>query len=158
MDISLIKAKLKDAKTIHHMQIKAFMPLLERYKDFEINPANEPIEKVFGRINQPSTDYYIVKSDGIVVGGIRIIKKDDKVYRVSPIFILPEYQEKGIAQKVFQIIEQIYYDAIKWELSTILQEKGNCYLYEKLGYEKTGKMQIINSNMTLVFYEKYFAK
>ncbi|MDF2506077.1 GNAT family N-acetyltransferase [Clostridium sp.] len=158
MDISLIKAKIKDAETIHHMQIKAFRPLLERYKDFEINPANEPIEKVIGRINHPSTDYYIVKSDGIVVGGIRIIKRDNKSYGVSTIFILPEYQEKGIAQKVFQIIEQIYYDAIKWELSTILQERGNCYLYEKLGYEKTGKMQIINSNMTLVFYEKYFAK
>lgn len=50
MDISLMKAKLKDAETIHHMQIKAFMPLLERYKDFEINPANELIlfyEKYF---------------------------------------------------------------------------------------------------------------
>lgn len=39
-----------------------------------------------------------------------------------------------IAQKVFETIEQIYHDARKWELDTILQEQGYCYLYEKLGY------------------------
>ena len=41
-----------------------------------------------------------------------------------------------------------------WKLDTILQEKGNCYLYEKLGYHKTGKTEIINDKMTIVFYEK----
>ena len=41
-----------------------------------------------------------------------------------------------------------------WELSTILEEKGNCYLYEKLGYHPTGKTQVINDRLTLIFYEK----
>lgn len=41
-----------------------------------------------------------------------------------------------------------------WKLDTILQEKGNCYLYEKLDYHKTGKTEIINDKMTIVFYEK----
>lgn len=158
MNISLIKAQLKDAETIHEMQMKSFMTLLERYKDFEINPANEPVEKVMDRINQKFTDYYIVKSGDIPVGGIRIVKKGKKIYRVSPIFILPEFQGKGIAQKVFQIIEDMYIDANRWELDTILQEQGNCYLYEKLGYRRTGKIQSINSKMTLVFYEKNIAK
>lgn len=36
----------------------------------------------------------------------------------------------------------------------ILQEKGNCYLYEKMGYKATGKTEKINDKMTLVFYEK----
>ncbi|WP_432664661.1 GNAT family N-acetyltransferase [Wukongibacter baidiensis] len=156
MNISLNKAELKDAKTIHAMQIKSFMPLLEKYQDFETNPANEPIEKVVKRIIQPSADYYIIKGDDIAVGGIRIVKRDNKCYRVSPIFILPEHQGIGIAQKVFHMIEQIYYDARSWELETILQEQGNCYLYEKLGYKTTGETQIINDKMTLVFYEKYF--
>lgn len=39
-------------------------------------------------------------------------------------------------------------------LDTILQEKGNCYLYEKMGYRKTGKTEKINDRLTLVFYEK----
>ncbi|MDF2504080.1 MAG: acetyltransferase [Clostridium sp.] len=80
---------------------------------------------------------------------------ENKHNRVSPVFVLPEYQGIGIAQKVFQIVEQIYCNVHVWELDTILQEQGNCYLYEKLGYERTGKTEIINSKMTLVYYEKH---
>ena len=52
------------------------------------------------------------------------------------------------------MVEHIYCDAKTWELDTILQERGNCYLYEKLGFKKTEKTEIINEKMTLVFYEK----
>ncbi|AFM41514.1 acetyltransferase [Desulfosporosinus acidiphilus SJ4] len=155
MNISLTKAELKDAETIHVMQTNSFMPLLEKYQDFETSPANEPIEKIVTRLNQSFTDYYVIKNDGVTVGAIRIIKMGDQRYRVSPIFILPEYQGKGFAQKVFEIIERVYCDARAWELDTLLQEKGNCHLYEKLGYKRTGKMETINRKMTLVFYEKY---
>ena len=154
MDISLTKAKLEDAAIIHAMQIKSFMPLLERYQDFDTNPAAEPLEKVIARINQSFTDYYIVNNSGTPVGGIRIVKMENHRYRVSPIFILPEFQGNGFAQEVFRMVDRIYFDAITWELETILQEPANCYLYEKLGYKTTGKTKFINSKMTLVSYEK----
>ena len=35
-----------------------------------------------------------------------------------------------------------------------LQEEGNCHLYEKLGYYRTGHTEKINDVMTLVFYRK----
>jgi len=136
------------------MQIKSFMPLLEKYRDYETSPANESLEKIVERINQPFTDYYIIESDNIAVGGVIIVKNGNKHYRVSPIFILPEYQGKGIAQKVFQMIELIYCDAKAWELDTILHEQGNCYLYEKIGYSQTGETKVINDKLTLVFYKK----
>jgi len=154
MNISLTKSSSKDAKIIHAMQIKSFMPLLEKYQDYETSPANEPIEKIIDKIDQSFTDYYIIKSDSLDVGGVRIVKKNDKRYRVSPIFILPKYQGKGIAQEVFQILEQIYSDANEWELDTILQEQGNCHLYEKVGYKQTGETKVINDRLTLVFYKK----
>lgn len=154
MDISLTRAELSDAQLIHSMQVNSFAPLLEKYQDFETNPANEPLVKVINRIEQQYSDYYIIRQDRVAIGGIRIIKMDNGRYRVSPIFILPEYQGNGIAQKVFNMIEHIYCDAKGWELDTILQEQRNCYLYEKLGYKQTGKTEIINSKMTLVFYEK----
>ena len=154
MNISLTKSSSKDAEIIHTMQIKSFMPLLEKYQDYETSPVNEPIEKIIDKINQSFTDYYIIKSDSLDVGGVRIVKKNDKRYRVSPIFILPKYQGKGIAQKVFQILEEMYSDANEWELDTILQEQGNCHLYEKVGYKQTGEMKVINDRLTLVFYKK----
>lgn len=154
MYISLAKADSKDAEIIHTMQIKSFMPLLEKYQDYETSPVNEPIEKIIDKINHPFTDYYIIKSDNLDVGGVRIVKKDDKHYRVSIIFILPEYQGKRIAQEVFRILEQIYSYANEWELDTILQEQGNCHLYEKVGYKQTGETKVINDRLTLVFYKK----
>ncbi|WP_438431149.1 GNAT family N-acetyltransferase [Gorillibacterium sp. sgz500922] len=155
MEITLRKADLRDAGIIHELQVKAFMPLLEKYQDFETSPANEPVERVIARINQPSSDYYLIHHTGIPVGGIRVVKKADRAYRISPVFIIPDYQGRGIAQRVFARIEQLYPDAESWELDTILQEAGNCYLYEKVGYKRTDETKVINDRLTLVFYEKH---
>lgn len=67
MEISLIKAELKDAEIIHSMQVKSFMTLLEKYQDFETSPANESIERIINRINQSFTDYYIIESDVLLL-------------------------------------------------------------------------------------------
>lgn len=124
MKIKLKKAKRDDAQKLVEMQIESFVPLYRKYRDNEI------------------------------VGAIRIRELDNKRYRISPIFILPRFHGKGIAKEVFRLIEEIYYDAKVWELDTILQEVGNCHLYEKLGYRRTGREEIINEKMTIIFYEK----
>ena len=58
---------------------------------------------------------------------------------------MPEFQDKGIAQKAIWLCEEIY-GKEGWELETILQESKNCHLYEKMGYKSIG----IRKN----FYEK----
>ena len=155
MKIELIRARLKDAKEIWEMQIKSFKELLDKYQDFETNPANEFISNIEMRLKQNFTFFYFICIDNKKVGAIRIInhKEENKNKRISPIFILPKYRNKGIAQSVIKICEEIHGNN-NWELSTILQEKGNCYLYEKLGYHSTGKTQVINDRLTLIFYEK----
>ncbi|MFC7680782.1 GNAT family N-acetyltransferase [Paenibacillus sp. GCM10028914] len=158
MEISLKKSGLNQASFIHEMQIKAFMPLLEKYQDYETSPANETVDRIISRMNQPFTDYYLIRYKEVYVGAIRIVRKDNFVYRVSPIFILPDYQGRGIAQQVFALIEEKHQDARMWELNTILQEESNCYLYEKLGYKKTGKIQEINDKISIVYYEKHFQR
>ena len=55
--------------------------------------------------------------------------------------------------EAIRLAEEIH-GAANWELDTILQEKGNCYLYEKMGYRQTGKTEVVNDKMTLVFYKK----
>lgn len=154
MDITLFKAGLNEASLIYEMQIKAFMPTFEKYQDYETSPANEEVERTIERLNQATTDYYIIKESNIPVGAIRIVRKENNTCRVSPIFILPEHQGKGIAQQVFLMIENTYNYAKRWELDTILQEQGNCYLYNKIGYRKTGEIKQINDRMTIVFLEK----
>ena len=155
MDLKLEKATIGNINEIHQMQIKAFKNLLEKYEDYDTNPGNENIDKIVARINQKTTDYYIIKFQNISVGAIRICNLDEgKICRISPIFIIPEFQNKGIAQNVFNIIEEKYKPQNGWILDTILQEEGNCYLYEKIGYKKTGKIEKINDKMDIVYYEK----
>lgn len=154
MKISLKKARISDAKTLHNLKIESFLPLLKIYKDFDTNPATEYIDKIMMQINNPLTDYYLINYEGINVGGIRIVRNKKNVYRVSPIYIIPKFHNMGIAQEVFRIIESMYLDANRWQLDTILEENGLCYLYEKIGYVKTGKTKTIKDKFTLVFYAK----
>jgi len=155
MKIELIRASLKDAKEIWEMQVKSFKNLLDKYQDFETNPASETISNVEMRLKQNFTFFYFIFIDNKKVGAIRVVdyKEKNKNKRISPLFILPEYRNKGIAQSVIKICEEIHGNT-NWELSTILEEKGNCYLYEKLGYHPTGKTQVINDRLTLIFYHK----
>lgn len=151
MEIKLVKAIAGDVLLLHDVQTKAFQPLLEKYLDYETNPANEPINRLFEKIQYSS--FFKIIVDQKCVGGIRIAVKN-KSYWISPIFILPEFQGKGIAQQAIRQVEQLFTKYNIWELQTILQEQGNCYLYEKLGYERTDFEQVVNERMTLVGYKK----
>lgn len=153
MTISLRMAAEQDAQCLWQMQVSAFAPLLEKYQDHSINPACEPVEAVLDRIRQPHTDYYVIEEDGEPVGGVRVVKREGGRCRISPLFIRPECQRRGIAQAAVRRLETIY-PGVVWELNTILQEAGNCRLYEKLGFRRTGEYEQINERMTLVYYRK----
>ena len=149
--IDLKQAKLKDLNTILQMQKEAFSELYAKYQDTETSPATEKYEDILFRFNQPETTYCFITADNIKVGVIRIVDCKDDVTRkrISPIFIMSEYRNKGYAQQAIKEAERIHGEQ-HWKLDTILQEKGNCYLYEKLGYHQTGKTEQINDKMTIV--------
>ena len=153
--MKLIKAGIDDAEQLWKMQVKAFQDLYEKYQDAETSPATETIDKIIMRLNQPFTHYYFIEENGIIAGAVRVADRQEEgaAKRISPIFIMKEYRNKGYAQKAIQLVEEIH-GSSNWELDTILQEKGNCYLYEKMGYYQTGKTETINDKLTLVFYRK----
>ena len=155
MKIELLRAGVDDAKELHAMQVESFRELFEKYQDFDTSPANESVEKVEARLKQNFTYYYFICIGMQKAGAIRIVdkKENGKNKRISPIFILPEFQGQGIAQEAIRLCEEIHGND-DWELDTILQEPKNCHLYEKMGYRQTGKTEVINERLTLVFYEK----
>lgn len=155
MEVELLRATIDDAEELHAMQIKAFKELFEKYQDFDTSPANECVEKVEARLKQDFTFYYFICIGQQKVGAIRVVDKNEvgKNKRISPIFILQEFQDKGIAQEAIRLCEAVHGNG-NWELGTILQEPKNCHLYEKMGYRQTGKTKVINERLTLIFYEK----
>lgn len=153
-DICLVRASLADAKKIWNMQKEAFAELFEKYQDFETSPATEPLERTVLKLKQSETYFYMIQFDGQTVGAVRVVDSgNNSRKRISPIFILPKFRNMGIAQKAIILAEKIH-GSKNWELDTIIQEKGHCHLYEKMGYRTTGKTKIINDKLTLVFYQK----
>ena len=154
MEVKLIKASRNDMKTIWLMQKKAFGGLLEKYHDYGISPASESYERIIEKYEMEGSFYYFISDSGVNVGVIRIIDKNDgSRKRISPLWIMPEHRNKGYAQAAIKEAERIH-GADNWSLDTILQEKGNLHLYEKLGYHRTGKIEKINDRMDIVYYEK----
>ena len=153
MGIVLEKVTREDIELVWKMQIEAFSELLEKYRDYETSPATEDFDKVLARFEQPWTTYYFIMADGNKAGVVRVIDKaDGSRKRISPIWIMKEYRNMGLAQQTFLEIERIY-GADSWCLDTILQEKGNCHLYEKCGFKRVGQEHVVNDRMTLVDYE-----
>lgn len=154
MSVYLQKASVQQAEIIRKMQTEAFAGLLEKYQDHDISPAAESLERVREKFEQPGSAYYFIMEEETVVGAVRVVDRSDgSRKRISPIWIMPAYRNRGYAQQAFARIEQLY-GPDHWCLDTILQEEGNIHLYEKLGYRRTGKIDHIHENMDIVFFEK----
>ncbi len=142
---------------LRDMQIQSFMPLYEKYHD-DGSPAIETTERIRNRFMQKNRKYYFVLKDGARVGAINVGRKasdtEEGSLYISPIFILPKYQNLGIGYIAIQKAFEMYSDTKVWKLDTILQEKGNCHLYEKCGFVRVGEEHVINEHMTIIDYEK----
>ena len=155
MKVSLKAATVDDAADIHRMQIACFRPMLDKYQDHDHSPAAEALSAVEDRCRQPDSDYYFIMLDAANIGAVRVVTLTaEGRCRVSPIFVLPEFQGKGIAQAAFAELERLHAPARGWILQTIAEETGNCHLYEKLGYHRCGVPKEIRPGMHLVSYEK----
>ena len=154
MSVTLRQATRDEVQKIWEMQVEAFRELLEKYQDYDLSPAAEPVDKVIARFEQPWTKYFFIEAEGTDVGVIRVVDMNDgSRKRISPLWIMKEFRGKGYAQDAMLAAEKIY-GADNWSLDTILQEKGNIHLYEKMGYHRTGKVEHINDKMDIVFFEK----
>lgn len=144
-----------DIDIVFAIQQAAYKPLYEKYQDDDSNPYMESKETVLRKYLRQGTTGYLFVKDGVAVGCVRIsIDTEKKIGRVLALAVEPRFQGQGIAQHALLEIEKIHSNVERWLLDTILQEEGNCHLYEKLGYKKTGELEEINEKMTLVFYQK----
>ena len=154
MKIKLEKATTSDAPAILAMQKSAFLPLLEKYQDYDTNPANETLERVLGRINSSDSIYYKIVAKENMVGAIRIKWDENRRFWISPLFVDPLFQGLGIAREAMHQTEILHAEAETWELAAILQEEQTCRFYEKLGYQATGAIGRLNDSATLGYFRK----
>lgn len=146
--------EVSDIDTVFAVQQAAFEPLYRKYRDDDTSPYLESRETILRKYTREGTCGYVFFADEIPVGAVRVILHGNNEAKVSALCVLPEYQRRGIAFTAMKAIEKLHGDIDTWHLSTILEEEGNCRLYEKLGYARIGEPVCVNERMTLVFYEK----
>ena len=106
--ICLVQARAEDAPLAQAMQQVAFAELLERYRDHDMSPATESLEKITWKISHPGSFYYFILANGQTVGAIRVLdQKDGSRKRISPLYIMPDYRGKGYAQAAMEEAERI---------------------------------------------------
>lgn len=157
--VKLVPAKEEDAELLYRLQREAFLPLYEKYRDDETSPAKETREQILAKIRDCHGTFYKICLGRYPIGGIRVRCHDNGVvYQnirwIAPLFIIPDFQNRGIAQQVIQKVMGNDSETVIWKLDTIKQEEKNCHLYEKCGFRRVGEEHIIHAGMSLIEYEK----
>lgn len=152
-NVELVKIKKREIFKAWRRQKKGFKDTLDKYRDYETSPATEGFKKFALRFLRADVDNYWVIFNGEISGAMDIVKKESITF-LHRYYILPEYRNKGIGQQALKIAESKYPDSAEWRLDTILEEKNNVHLYEKLGYTEYGERKIINERMTIISYKK----
>ncbi|MDP1625040.1 MAG: GNAT family N-acetyltransferase [bacterium] len=106
---------------------------------FEDSYSAERFEKMSAHIRQLPTNekYLVAETDGKIVGLARLVKKDEH-NALQAIYVLPEYQGKGIGtmlwkegRKGFESSKDFVVDVAEYNSEAIS-------FYKSLGFEETG--------------------
>lgn len=146
---------IKELSTILNIQKKAFKSLYIKYRDTETSPYKESIQDIERRFVMENSFYYFIKKDSSIVGYIRIVTTSNQTKaRISPIAILPQFENRGFGKQTMYEIESLFPSVKEWSLDTIKQETKLLNFYLSLGYTKLEKEERINDNMDISFFRK----
>ena len=153
MEVMLERANLDDAQSLLMIQKQAYEPSYKMYKA-NIDPHLEKIEEMKSKIMHTDGVYYKIMLDGKLCGGLYVFKLEEGIYKIGNIYVLSEYQSKGVCTKAVAIAESLKPDATEWEADVPSDQQKNIGLFVKSGYKDTGRRVAINDKLTLAFYRK----
>ena len=138
MNIQIKAATIEDAEVLVDIYNKAF------YEDFvkygECPGYGKSVSDMEKSINE--TLKYIAYDGENPVGAISVLKKDDGVYYLGALCVIPEYQRQGIGHKLLEFFKEQNKDWKKIELVTPADKEKNISFYTKkcgfnIDYEET---------------------
>ena len=159
--LSFRSAHVADTNKIITMYKSGFKTLFENYHDVDTNPYMESENVINKKLLQKNSYFFFINYGQKEIGLIRVmIDSEDATHaKISPMLILPEYQNKGFAQAALRLIENKFSDIQEWYIDTIKQEPQLLHLYTKMGYKLTTQPELhIQKGMDLVFLKKSMHK
>lgn len=145
----------KELPNILAIQKAAFEELYIKYKDEETSPYKDSLENIKQRYLMKNSYYYFIKVESSEVGFLRVIVDSDLTKaRISPIAILPKYENKGYGKKALLELETLFSSIGEWNLATIKGESKLAKFYTDLDYKLLEKEIELNDKMHLSLYRK----
>ena len=127
MDLEIKAATTEDASLLVDIYNKAF------YEDFvkygECPGYGKSVSDMEKSINE--TSKYIAYVGSAAVGAISVLKKDDGLYYLGALCVIPEYKRQGIGYKLLEFFKEQNKDWKKIELITPSDKEKNINFYTK---------------------------
>ena len=127
MDLEIKAATAEDAELLVDIYNKAF------YEDFvkygKCPGYGKSVSDMIKSINE--TSKYIAYVGSAAVGAISVLKKDDGLYYLGALCVIPEYQRQGIGYKLLEFFKDQNKDWKTIELVTPADKEKNINLYTK---------------------------
>lgn len=109
----------------------------ERFKDrFSL----EKIEKrLAGMLNLGDDQLFLIAKDEEKVIGICKLEKLEEVNNLGAIYVLPEYQGRGVGEKFWEQAREFFGDRRDIIVRVVTYNSGAIGFYKKIGFVDTGK-------------------
>ena len=140
--IEVLDALPEDAEILADISKRAFESDIEVGSSVKGGPMGYESVEVHRRDTKRDwLNYLKVLYNGRILGGMRVYKMHPGHYEIMGVFVDPDYHRKGIGQRSFEIVMEMYPDAMKWTLDTPDWNIRTKNFYEKLGFVQYGVMR-----------------
>ncbi|PPA70331.1 GNAT family N-acetyltransferase [Jeotgalibacillus proteolyticus] len=150
MSLNFRKSAMEDIDRLLPIQRASFQDDLEKYEDFETNPACETAEKLTENIRK--YHHFTILDGETVIGAIDVRGNNERMH-IDKVFISPGNQNRGAGTEAIRFLEKQFSDVKLWTLYTPHLSFRNHYFYEKFGYKKTKEVRL-TPKLILFKYEK----
>ncbi|MBU5299213.1 GNAT family N-acetyltransferase [Clostridium sporogenes] len=148
MNIIVKMATEEDAADLIEVQNKAFLSDYLLYGECPgYNKTNESMKK---SIKQCHT--FKIMDENTFIGDVIVRYNGNNNYYLGALCVIPEYENRGIGQKVMSFIFDYFVDAKHWSLETPADKKRNHHFYKKLGFNIT--KEYMAGSVKVVLFEK----
>jgi len=129
-NLRLRKATAADSEFAYRTKRAAFKKYVEKVWGWDEEEQRQLHERRFA-----SQDFQVIQVSGINVGIFSIVRQPDGV-KLNQMFILPEYQNKGIgAACMMRIIEDAAISGLPIRLKVLKVNKRAVEFYQRLGFK-----------------------
>jgi ribosomal protein S18 acetylase RimI-like enzyme len=132
--LKLRKAMPSDSEFAYRVKKAAFRRYVEQVWGWDEEEQRRLQLKRFS-----SQEFSVIQLSGVDVGIIAVVKEPDCV-KLNQIFILPEYQGKGIGKACVKgVVDDAAADGLSVQLRVLKVNNRGIAFFRKLGFKETGE-------------------